>query len=82
MDTVKNVSLKLTEGLERKLAATARGQHTAKSNLLRLAIHACLGDSPGGRVGSCLDLAGSLIGCVDATPDLSTNRAYLKGFGE
>ena len=82
MDTVKNVSLKLTEGLERKLAATARRQHTTKSNLLRLAIQTYLSDSPGSRAGSCLDLAGDLIGCVDATPDLSTNQAYLKGFGE
>jgi len=79
---MKTVSLKLTEGLERKLAATARRQRTTKSNLLRLAIETYLSDSPGGRSGSCLDLAGDLVGCVDATADLSTNRAYLKGFGE
>lgn len=79
---MKTVSLKLSEGLEQKLAATARRQRTTKSNLLRLAIEAFLSDEPTIQAGSCLDLASDLVGCVDAPADLSTNPAHLTGFGE
>lgn len=31
---------------------------------------------------SALEAAGTLVGCLEAPPDLSTNKDYLKGFGE
>lgn len=31
---------------------------------------------------SALDLAGDLVGCLEAPSDLSTNKEYLRGFGE
>ncbi|PSF37608.1 hypothetical protein C7H19_08605 [Aphanothece hegewaldii CCALA 016] len=31
---------------------------------------------------SALELAEDIVGCVDAPSDLSTNKDYLKGFGE
>lgn len=32
--------------------------------------------------GSCLDLAGDLVGCLEGPADLSTNSKYFEGFGE
>ncbi len=31
---------------------------------------------------SALELAGDLVGCIDAETDLSTNKNYFKEFGE
>ena len=31
---------------------------------------------------NALELAGDLVGCIDAPADLSTNKDYLKGFGK
>lgn len=33
-------------------------------------------------VPNALELAGDLVGCVEASEDLSTNKAYFNGFGE
>lgn len=79
---MKTVSLKLTEGMDQKLVAAAKRQRTTKSNVVRQALQTFLGDDSGGRMGSCLDLAGDVIGSVDARPDLSTNPVHMKGFGK
>ncbi len=79
---MKTVSLKLTEGMDQKLAGAARKRGTTKSNIMRLALQTFLGDDPAGQAGSCLDLAGDVIGSVDACPDLSVNPIYLKRFGK
>jgi len=79
---MKTVSLKLTEGMDQKLAGAARKHGTTKSNVIRMALQTFLGDDSSGRPGSCLELAGTLIGHVDARPDLSINPAHLKGFGK
>ncbi len=31
---------------------------------------------------NALELAGDLVGCLEAPEDLSTNKDYFKGFGE
>ncbi|MBD2188323.1 hypothetical protein [Pseudanabaena mucicola] len=31
---------------------------------------------------SALELAGDLVGCLEAASDLSTNKEYFQGFGE
>lgn len=79
---MKNVSLKLEEDLEQKLAVTAKLQHTTKSSVVREALERYLGDPGASRTGSCLDLAEDLVGRVDAPVDLSANPEYLQEFGE
>lgn len=81
-DDMKTISLKLTEGMDQKLAAIAQKQRTTKSNVMRLALQMFLGDDSEGRTGSCLDLAGDLVGRVDACSDLSTNPTHMTGFGK
>jgi hypothetical protein len=79
---VKTISLKLADGLDQRLTATARRQRTTKSDLLRTALQAFLNEEIGNRSGSCLDLAGDLVGSVEGPSDLSANRQHMKGFGK
>ncbi|HPO15310.1 MAG TPA: CopG family transcriptional regulator [Candidatus Hydrogenedentes bacterium] len=78
---MKTVTLKLDEGLDKKLSATARKQGTTKSDLLRKALLLYMSSEIAVQPGSCLDLADDLIGCVEGPADLSTNKEYIKGFG-
>ena len=79
---MRTVSIKLEDGLDRRLVAAARMQRTSKSNLVRLAIHAFLDEKRGIGAGSCLDLAKDLVGSAEGPRDLSTNRRHMKGFGK
>lgn len=79
---MKNVSLKMEEGMERKLAATAKSLQTTKSSVVREALERYFAGSSASPTGSCLDLAGNLVGCIDGPSDLSSNPDYLEGFGE
>lgn len=78
---MKTISLKLPDGLDQQLAVYARTQRTTKSELVRAAIEAYLNKDGSRRSGSCLDLAGDLIGSVEGPSDLSVNPKHLKGFG-
>jgi len=78
---MKTVSLKLTEGLERKLATKARKRGTTKSDLIRQALRVYFASEDDPTPGSCLDLAADLFGCVEGPPDLSSNKERLEGFG-
>jgi len=79
---MKTVSLKLEAGLNRRLSAAATKQGTSKSDLVRTALRAYFAAEGTGRPGSCLDLAGDLIGSVEGPSDLSVNKKHLKGFGK
>ena len=80
---MKVLSLKLTDTLDRKLAATVRRRGMAKSAVVREALEQYLDESQDIRVGSFLELAGDLVGCVkDAPADLSTNPRHLADFGK
>ena len=54
---------------------------TAKSEVVRDALEACLADAEIGKHMSILDLAGDLAGRIDGPPDLATNPKYMQGFG-
>ena len=79
---MKTVSLKLAAGMDRRLAATARKQGTSKSDLMRTALEAYFVAKRPGFLGSCLDLADDLIGCLEGPADLSTNKRRMKEFGK
>ena len=78
---MKAVTLKLAEELEQRLAATAKEQGVSKSELLRAALQVYL-DTEGLSIpGSCLELAGELVGCAEGPTDLASNKEHLQGFG-
>jgi metal-responsive CopG/Arc/MetJ family transcriptional regulator len=80
---MKTMSLKLTEGLLRKLERTARERGQSKSAVVRAALEQFLnGARAAQRPMSALELAGDLVGCCEGPGDLSTNPKYMEGFGE
>lgn len=82
MLSMKTISLKLPDDLERKLNATVKQRGIAKSDVVREALAQYLADTQSSRGGSLLALAGDLAGCVDdLAPDTSTNPRYLDDFG-
>ena len=79
---MKTISLKLADGVARKLAAAARTRGTTQSSLIRRALQAFLDEGRGTRSGSCLDLAGDLVGSIEGPADLSVNPQHMSGFGK
>ncbi len=58
-----------------------RKQGQSKSALVRTVLEAALDNKSVPR-GSCLDLAGDLVGCLQGPGDLSVNKKYMEGFGK
>lgn len=81
---MKTISLKLTAALNAQLDRAARQGKQSKSEIVRAALVQFLNGAhlPQSKRGlSALDLAGDLAGSVDGPGDLSTNPAYMEGFG-
>jgi hypothetical protein len=78
---VKTLTLKLDEPLYAKVVALAKRRRTTQSAVVRNAIKSCVEAPTGLGVGSALDLAKDLAGCVSGPADLSTDKAHLRGFG-
>ena len=78
---MKTLSVKLPDGLDATLAAVARRRRMTKSAVARKALESALRESATQKVGSALELASDLVGCVTGAPDLSTNKRHLKTFG-
>lgn len=79
---MRTISMKVADGIDQRLAAAAKAQRTTKSNVLRAAIRAYLNDDGKRQSGSCLDLAGDLVGSIEGPSDLSSNPRHMKGFGK
>lgn len=80
---MKVISLKLEEGLHRRLERAARQRRETKSEIVRAALQEYLHGGGGEeRPPSALDLAGDLVGCADGPADLSTNSKYMAGYGK
>ena len=80
------ISLKLTEALDAQLTEQAHLRRLSKSELVRRALTAFLKSSDQGVEGtapqSAADLLADLVGCCEGgPPDLSSNPAYMTGFG-
>ena len=80
------LSLMLSEDLDAQLTEEAQRRRLSKSELVRRALTAFLQTSEQGMEGSgspsAVDLVADLVGCCEGGPaDLSSNPAYLAGFG-
>jgi predicted transcriptional regulator len=78
---MKTISVKLSDDLERQLAARAEREGTTKSALIRKAIQEHLSRSARHGSGSFLELAADLIGRLEGPGDLSANKECFKDFG-
>ena len=74
---MKNLSLKLHESLDARLAAAARNRGQSKSAVVREALEAFLKNDPASASGSSLELAADLAGCVKGPEDLSVDHLGL-----
>lgn len=79
---MRTVSLKLTEKQSLALAGLAKAQGATQSEIIRMALESYAAGRGGAERGSCLDLAGGLVGSVEAAADLSTHPRHMKGFGK
>jgi hypothetical protein len=80
------ISLKLSEDLDAQLTEQAQRRRLSKSELVRRALTTFLQTSEqaieGSASPSAVDLLADLVGCCEDGPaDLSSNPAYLSGFG-
>lgn len=78
---MKTISIKLDDALYARVLAAAKQRGATQSDVVRDSILASLEPTRGKLAGSALDLAKDLAGCVTGPPDLSTNKAHLRGFG-
>lgn len=84
-DSMKTISLKLSDALDKRLERAAKRRKQTKASIVRAALEQFLNGAAGEtpvRAGSVLDLAGDLVGCVEGPGDLSTNPKYMRGYGE
>ena len=80
------ISLKLSEELDAQLTEQAQRRRLSKSELVRRALTMFLQTSEQGMKGSgspsAVNLLADLVSCCEGGPaDLSSNPAYLAGFG-
>lgn len=80
------ISLKLSEDFDAQLTEQAQRRRLSKSELVRRALTTFLQTSEQAMEGSAspsaVDLLADLLGCCEGGPaDLSSNPAYLSGFG-
>jgi hypothetical protein len=81
---MNTLTIKIPASLEQELLRMSEQTHLSKSELVRRALAAYIkqGDAETPFV-SALDRAGDLVGCFSGGPsDLSSNAAYLDGFGQ
>jgi Arc/MetJ-type ribon-helix-helix transcriptional regulator len=79
---VKTISLKLPEGLHRKVIRAAKSRGLNQSEVVREAIEQWLVSQNGTQPKSALELAGDAVGSLKGPVDLSVNSKHLEGFGE
>ena len=79
---MKTISFKLPEILGSQLDIFARKQGMSKSEIVRRALLEYFSRDDMNQQGSFLDLARDLAGSIEGPPDLSTNKAYLEGYGK
>jgi predicted transcriptional regulator len=78
---MRTITVKLPRALAERLGRAVVRRRSTRSALVREAIEAQLAAEPGPTDGSCFDLTADLAGSVAGPPDLSSNRARLKGYG-
>jgi len=77
---MKTISIKLQDDLLAKMQCVARKRCQTRSTFIREAIEEFLSKEKNQNIGSCLDCAHDLSGCVQGPPDLSTNPAHVDNY--
>jgi hypothetical protein len=78
---MKTLSLKLSDGLDSRLASAVARRGIRKSDLVREAIEKYLATDRPEQPGSFLDAMKDFVGSLEGPADLSTNPKHLEDFG-
>jgi hypothetical protein len=79
---MKTIAIKLPEDLLDKIQHVANKRKETKSAVMREALLDFFAREDDQNMGSCLDLARDLAGCVQGPPDLATNPAHMDNYGK
>jgi hypothetical protein len=77
---MKNISLQISRTLDDQIKRLSRKRGEKKEDLLKKALEMYSKEKINHP--SCLDLSNDLAGCVEASPDLSSNKKRMNGYGE
>jgi hypothetical protein len=81
-ESMRTISLKLTDNLLAQLAKAAKARRVTRSSLVRESLEKALHEQPSPGEVSCYDLARDLAGSVKGLPkDLANDPKYMEGFG-
>lgn len=80
-ERLRVLSVKLPGRLSARVAKLAKARGTTVSEVVRGALEQLDLDVPAPRKGSALARAGKLAGSFDGPGDLSTNPAWMDGYG-
>ena len=76
------LTLKLPEILKTQLDHIASKSGLSKSEIVRKALMAYISKDDSHDIGSFMDQSADLAGCLEASPDLSSNKDHLNGYGK
>ena len=79
---MKTIAVKLPDDLLARVRDAAMKRGETRSAVFREALQEYFSGMKDQNDLSCLDLAGDLVGSVEGPPDLSTNPAYMIGYGK
>ena len=79
---MKTLTLKIPEILEARLKILARKNGLTRSEIVRRALMEYFSSEKESNSDSILHLSQDLAGSIEGTPDLSTNKTLLEGYGK
>jgi len=79
---MKTIAIKLPDDLLARIRDAAMKRGETRSAVMREALQEYFSGKKDQNDLSCLDLAGDLVGSMEGPPDLSTNQAYMNGYGK
>jgi predicted transcriptional regulator len=79
---MKTLTLKLPDDLNTRLNMVSKKKGISKSHVVRKALAVFFVREEKPMEGSFLSLAEDLSGCIDAPPDLSTEKKYMEEYGQ
>lgn len=78
---MKTIALKLPDELLRKIERAANRTGETRSAVMRGVLEEFLAGQSKETMGSCLDLARDLAGCVQGPEDLSKDSTHMERYG-
>ena len=79
---MKTIAIKLPDDLLARIRDAAAKRGETRSAVMRAALQEYFSREKNPNASSCLDLASDLAGSLEGPSDMSTNPAYMDGYGK